>query len=100
MPIDLEALLQPISSDEPSGVDLRYRPVTDQIKEARRQEDDLVQGVWKREIKTADYVQVLKLSKEALTKQSKDLQIAAWMTEALARREGFAGLRQGLELIR
>lgn len=100
MPIDLEALLQPISSDQPSGTDLRYAPVTSQIKEARRSEDDIAQGVWEREIKTADYVLVLKLAKEALSKQSKDLQIAAWMTEALLRREGFAGLRQGLELMR
>jgi type VI secretion system protein ImpA len=100
MPIDIEALLQPISTDSPSGADLRYKPITDQIKEARRQEDDLAQGVWQREIKTADYVLVLKLTRDVLSKQSKDLQIAAWMTEALLRREGFAGLRQGLELIR
>jgi type VI secretion system protein ImpA len=42
----------------------------------------------------------LKLSKEALTKRGKDLQVAAWTTEALLRLEGFDGLRQGLELIR
>ena len=29
--------------------------------------------------------------------KSKDLQIAAWLTEALLRREGFAGLRDGLD---
>ena len=80
MPIDIEALLQPISDEEPCGSDLRYHPVTDKIKEARRQEEALAQGVWEREVKVADYVAVLKLAKEALTKQSKDLQIAAWLT--------------------
>lgn len=100
MPIDVEALLRPISAAEPSGADLRYQPVTDQIKEARREEDDLNQGVWKHDIKTADYTLVIKLSVEALTKRSKDLQIAAWLSEALLRREGFGGLRQGLDLMR
>jgi type VI secretion system protein ImpA len=99
MPVDIESLLQPISGEQPSGDDLRYNPVTDKIKEARRQDDTLAQGVWERELKSADYVLVIKLAKEALTKQSKDLQIAAWLTEALVRREGFAGLQQGLQLI-
>ena len=48
----------------------------------------------------ADYPLALKLSKEALAKRGKDLQVAAWTTEALLRLEGFDGLRQGLELIR
>src|ERR1700733_5949207 len=99
MPIDIDALLVPISAQEPSGSDLRYQPVTDKIKEARRQDDNLSQGVWERELKTADYVAVMKLAKEALSKQSKDLQIAAWLTEALVRREGFSGLQQGLQLM-
>jgi type VI secretion system protein ImpA len=100
MPIDVEALLRPITAAEPSGADLRYHTLTDQIKEARRRDDDLNQGVWKHDVKTADYSTVIRLGSEALTKHSKDLQIAAWMCEALLRREGFAGLRQGLELAR
>jgi type VI secretion system protein ImpA len=99
MPINIEALLQPIPGGDPCGADLRYQPVTPLIKEARREEDSLSQGVWKRDVKSADFPLVLKLSKEALTKQGKDLQVAAWLTEALLRQEGFAGLRQGLELI-
>jgi type VI secretion system protein ImpA len=99
MPIDIESLLQPISADAPAGADLRYAPITEQIKEARRQEDELTQGVWQREVKVADYALVIKLSKETLSKRSKDLQVAGWLTEALLRQEGFAGLRQGLDLI-
>jgi len=100
MPINIEALLQPIPGSDPCGADLRYHPLTAQIKEARREEANLSQGVWKYDIKLAEYPLVVKLAREALTKQGKDLQVAAWLTEALLRTEGFAGLRQGLELIR
>jgi type VI secretion system protein ImpA len=100
MPINIEALLQPIPGGDPCGADLRYHPVTLQIKEARREEANVSQGVWKHDVKVADFPLVLKLCREALTKQGKDLQVAAWLTEALLRLEGFAGLRQGLELIR
>jgi len=91
-------LLNPIPGDNPSGPDLRYAPAYDQIKEARRQEDDAEQGVWQREVKIADWPLVVKLASEFLAKKSKDLQIAAWLTEAAVHREGFAGLRQGLDL--
>jgi type VI secretion system protein ImpA len=100
MPIDIEGLLKPISPEQPSGADLRYAPVTSEIKEARRQEDDISQGVWTHPVKTADYIQSLKLCTQVLTKRSKDLQIAAWLTEALLAREGFPGLLDGLHLIR
>ena len=41
-------LLTPIPGANPSGPDLRYDPLYDRIKEARREEDDVPQGVWKR----------------------------------------------------
>src|ERR1039458_581705 len=96
MPIDIEALLQPISESHPCGADLRNHPIFIQIREARRQEENLAQGVWEHDVKEADYPLALKLAKEALTKRGKDLQVAAWTTEALLRLEGFDGLRQGL----
>lgn len=100
MPIDIEALLQPISDSQPCGADIRNHPIFIQIREARWQEDTFSQGVWAHDVKGADYGLALKLSVEALTKRGKDLQVAAWLTEALVRREGFAGLAQGLSLIR
>jgi type VI secretion system protein ImpA len=93
-------LLTPIPGANPAGVNLRYAPVYDKIKEARREDDDAPQGEWRRERKTADYALVAKLAGEALATGSKDLQLAAWLTEAALRREGFAGLRAGLDLIR
>src|SRR5277367_2597727 len=91
-------LLTPIPGPNPAGENLRYAPIYDKIREARREEDDAAQGDWKRERKVADYAQVIKLASEAIATKSKDLQLAAWLTEAVIRKEGFAGLRQGLNL--
>src|SRR3981189_690418 len=72
----------------------------EKIKEARRQDDDAPQGEWQRERKLADYTAVLKLAGDALATKSKDLQLAAWITEAALNKEGFPGLLAGLKLIR
>src|SRR5262245_28324601 len=94
-----EELLNSIAGANPGGIELRYDPIYDKIKEARREEDDVPQGEWTVARKTADWPLVIKLSKEALANKSKDLQIAAWLTEALVRREGFPGLRSGFDLL-
>jgi type VI secretion system protein ImpA len=94
-------LLNPIAGDNPSGQDVRYDnklPVYDKIKEARRQDDDLAQGAWEHERKVADYTLVCKLTQEALSTRTKDLQLAVWLTDAALRTEGFSGLSQGLVL--
>jgi type VI secretion system protein ImpA len=93
-------LLNPISDAKPAGENLRYAPIYDKIKEARREEDDAPQGDWTRERKTADWPLCIKLIGEALATKSKDLQLAAWLAEAMLIREGVAGLREVLELIR
>jgi type VI secretion system protein ImpA len=97
--IDLEILLAPIASENPSGEFLQYSGVYDEIREARRADDNLSQGTWQRELKVADWRQVVKLSTAALQTQSKDLQIGAWLTEALVKEHGFAGMRDGLKLM-
>lgn len=93
-------LLNPISAGNPAGENLRYAPVYDKIKEARREEDDAPQGEWKRERKVADWPLTIKLASEALATKSKDLQLAAWLAEAMLNREGVAGLREVLDVIR
>jgi type VI secretion system protein ImpA len=95
-----DELLNPIPGANSAGTNLRYAPVYEKIKEARRQEDDAAQGEWRHERKLADWPLTIKLIQETLAKQSKDLQLAAWLTEALLRRDGVAGLRQGLDLLR
>jgi type VI secretion system protein ImpA len=97
--IDVEGLLEPIPGADPSGLFLAYEGVYDRIREARRADDTLEQGAWKRETKVAEWDQVIDLATDALQRRTKDIQIAAWLTEALARRHGFDGLRDGLRLL-
>src|SRR5579863_893747 len=94
-------LLTPIPGDNPSGVYVRHDTkllLYDKIKEARRQDDEMAQGDWAHERKMANFPQAKKLAEEALATRTKDLQLAAWLTEAQLHIEGFAGLLQGLNL--
>jgi len=93
-------LLNPISPDRPAGENLWYSPAYDKIKEARREEDEGPQGEWRHERKVADWPLTIKLIGEALATKTKDLQLAAWLAEAMLRRESVAGLRETLDLIR
>ncbi|WP_435020230.1 type VI secretion system protein TssA [Tundrisphaera sp. TA3] len=98
--IDLDALLAPISDASPAGEDLAYAPEYDDLREARRSEDDANQGDWKRKAKVANWDRVIALATDILTRRSKDLQVAAWLAEALAHRRGFAGLAEGFTLLK
>ena len=96
-----EDILVPIAGENPCGVDLRYDTkllVFDKIKEARRQDDELNQGAWQSERKTANWPLVVKLAQDTLATTSKNVQLAAYLTEGLLQTERFAGLRQGLDL--
>lgn len=96
--INLEALLTPISEEKPSGEYMRYSGIYDEISEARRA-DDLPQGEWQTEAKVADFRKVIALAVPSLEKDTKDLQITAWLSEALVKEHGFTGLRDSLRLI-
>ena len=98
--LDFGPLLNPIPGDNPAGKSLRYEGIYDAIQEARREEDVLPMGEWQREVKIADWRKVIGIGIDAISNQSKDLQIAAWMVEALVRQNGIPGLRDGLKLLR
>lgn len=98
--LEIEPLRVPISEASPSGRSLAYEPEYDALREARRAEDDAPQGDWQRQTKVAQWDRVIALGAECLARKSKDLQIAAWVTEALGRVHGFAGLRDGFTLLR
>ena len=89
-------LLIPIEGPNPSGTNLRYDPVYDKIKEARREEDQPPPGLTEHDRKVADNPLVIKLTTGLLTNKTKDLQLAAWFTEASLKQKGFAGLKDGL----
>ena len=96
----VQELLQPIPGENPAGENLYYSPLKREVEEAAREEDDLAQGVWKREVKRADYKKVQQLTTKALKEKGKDLFMAAFLCEAWARQDGFAGLLQGVEFLR
>ena len=103
--LDLESLLAPISEDAPAGTDVRtdfsptssYFRLRDARAEARAAErasdasgDSAPPENW-RDVRT--------LAVKILTQQAKDLEAAAWLTEALVRSDGLAGLAFGASLI-
>jgi type VI secretion system protein ImpA len=105
--LEFDALLAPIEGDNPGGADLREDPSPTSkyfaIKDARsaaraaergadvEQEQGGLLPEWRR---------ILELAPEVLATQSKDLEIAAWLTEALLRAHGYVGLRDGFKLMR
>jgi type VI secretion system protein ImpA len=98
--LEIDPLLAPISEEAPAGVWLRFEPVYDEIKRLRAADDaGLPQGVWQRELKRADWPAVADLCMQVLAGTSKDLQIAAWLTEAWIHLHGFPGLERGARLI-
>jgi len=98
--IDLQKLLAPIPGDNPSGENQLYLGLHDQIREARRADDTLARGDWQIDTKTSDWHLVASLATDALAGKTKDLQVAAWLGEALIKLHGFAGLRDGLRLMK
>ena len=98
---DIEPLLQPISEAKPSGDDLKYTPLFDKIRNARKLEDTGPKGQWvESETASSDFKLVAKLATDALTTKSKDLQLAVWLAEAWIYEEGVKGLISGLDLAR
>ena len=111
--LDLDTLLRPISEENPSGLELKederlrnvYQAAKDARETARSTEKRLYQSAWLDEPGTApverpDWDKVHTLTTEIIAQHSKDLWIAAWLIESLARLKGFAGLRDGFRLTR
>ena len=105
--IDMEALLAPIGGDAPAGSDLRedfsaqstYYRLRDARAEARAAERQADSDPEADAVMPPQWRQVRELSIKALSEQTKDLEIAAWLTEALVRQEGPRGLAAGAHLI-
>lgn len=98
MPLNTElhaACLAPVSAESPAGADLRHDIRLNAIKDARR--EDLLPGA---DFKQADWATVVAQCTAMLQKETKDLQLAAWLTEALMRRSGLPGLHTGIAITR
>jgi type VI secretion system protein ImpA len=112
--LDIELLSAPISEEQPAGPywrdddDCRNNlfPAVDsamreaRINERKRKEVALFpEGSLERQkYKDPDWSAVVDFGQKLL-QRSKDLWVAAWLAEAVARQSGFPGLRDGLRLI-
>jgi type VI secretion system protein ImpA len=104
---EIEALLEPIPGDNPAGIDLRtdsspsspYYAIKDARSQARAAERQMMVDGDEAGVQV-DWRPVISNGKKALTEKSKDLEVVAYMIEALARLNGFAGLRDGFRLTR
>lgn len=100
MAIDISEWLNPIRADAPGGDDVSFSDAFDKIREARRADDpNLSQGEWEHDIKTANWREVIKLAGGVLGGQSKDLQAAVWLGEALISHHHLDGARAACELL-
>jgi type VI secretion system protein ImpA len=105
--IDMAALLAPIAEDAPAGSDLRedfsaqstYYRLRDARAEARAAERQADADPTAETGLPPQWRQVRDLALQALAGKTKDLEIAAWLTEALVRSEGPRGLAAGAHLI-
>jgi type VI secretion system protein ImpA len=111
--LDFDRLLQPIPGDNPTGIDLRtkdpeshespYRKIYGDVLDSRGIERD---HYYKDPtspdfaLSKCQWASVVAQAVEILAEQSKDLEIAAWLCDALVHVHGFAGLRDGLRLSR
>lgn len=92
--------LNVISDASECGEYLRYHQVYDDIREEKREDDSrLSQGVWKIELKKANWNKVTELCTDVLKNKSKDLQIAAWLAEAYTATRAWEGMYDGISLI-
>lgn len=97
---DIALLLEPIDGADPGGPDLRYDPIIDRIRELRREDDQRAsRGIWIAKLKVADWTGAAELCAEVLARRSKDLQVAGWLVEAVAARDGLSRLSPALEFL-
>ncbi|MGG5812357.1 type VI secretion system protein TssA [Falsiroseomonas sp. CW058] len=107
-PIDLQALLAPLPAGEGgAGEDLRtdYSPASpyQRLRDARgaaRAEERARDSEGDTESVPAEgWRDVSRIGQEVLAARSKDFEVAAWLTEALVRHHGLAGVAAGAKLI-
>lgn len=98
---DITTLLDPIRGDSVCGEDLRFSAEWRKIEDARRADDTLPKGQHEpKELKTADWRAVRRLSEGLLRDKTKDLRLGVLLLECAARSDGFAGATLGLKLLR
>ncbi len=103
----LEALVAPIAGETAVGADIRqdysaqspYTRLRDARSEARDAEKLIDAGNADAKDPVPLWRAVRDLAQKTLTETTKDLEVAAWLTEALIRSHGLAGLAAGAQLL-
>lgn len=107
-PIDVAALLAPLDSgDQGTGVDLRedysstssYQRLRDARAAARAEERARDADGESDASEATGWRDIFSVGQKALANQSKDLEVAAWLTEAMVRMHGLAGVTAGAALM-
>jgi type VI secretion system protein ImpA len=105
--LDFDALLKPIEGDNPAGPDLREDPspaskyfATKDARSAARAAERGADIEAEQGGLLPEWRKILELAPEIIAGESKDLEIAAWLTEAMLRAHGYAGARDGFRLMR
>jgi type VI secretion system protein ImpA len=105
--LDFDALLTPVEGDNPAGADLRDNPSPTSkyfaAKDARSAARAAERGADVEQEQGGllpEWRKILELAPEIIATESKDLEIAAWLTEAMLRAHGYAGARDGFRLMR
>ncbi|WPY01681.1 ImpA-like N-terminal type VI secretion system protein (plasmid) [Candidatus Trichorickettsia mobilis] len=105
---DYEKILQPISENSPTGVDIRkdnnenfqlYLRLKDHRSNIINEEDDKFENNQALVVDTNSWQEIIASSENLLASYSKDLEIAIWLLEGLTRLKGFQGLNIGLKII-
>ncbi len=105
---DITSLLEPIPGDSPVGIDFResedpnnlYRQIRDARGDARRLEQDAdLEGEPSAEAMRL-WRDVRDKATEYLATHSKDLEIAAYLVEALIRLDGFPGVTEACHMLK
>jgi type VI secretion system protein ImpA len=89
-------LLAPIAGADPAGAPLDYL-VEQELDAARKDYEPHPEGPVP---KKPEWDRIITVAVGQLANKSKDLRLAVRLAEALTKQEGFAGLRDGLQLIR
>ncbi|VVB42491.1 hypothetical protein RHAL1_00216 [Beijerinckiaceae bacterium RH AL1] len=107
MSLNLNELLKPIEGGAQAGSDLRgengLNSLYFRLKDARAQARTIERANEASDeaaVVPHEWQVVQALAVEALETRTKDIEIAAWLIEALLRLEGFVGLEQGFNLAR
>ena len=106
--LDLAALIAPIPGDSPVGSDLRadisphsvYQKLRESRATARNNERSALANGDSDYISRPDWAEIITLAPQILREQSKDIEVVAWLIEALTRTYGFSGVTAGFTLAR